>query len=143
MNFSNFMDLAQEYAIKFSRDPRTKVGCILVSDDRLRIISKDCNNFARGIDDSIEARWAAKYKYVVHAEIDAITDAARRGVATQDAICIQTLFPCANCCLALIQVGISSLVTREPNLGDLKWGQEWCLAQSMLKEAGVDIIFLP
>jgi dCMP deaminase len=135
MKFAKFMDLAQQFAIKFSRDPQTKVGCILLSANRLDIISRGCNNFARGIDDSIEARWAAKYKYVVHAEIDAITDAAPRGVATQDAICIQTLFPCANCCLALIQAGISSLVTREPNLGDLKWGQQWCLAQSMLKEA--------
>jgi dCMP deaminase len=137
------MGLAHEYA-DFSRDPRTKVGCTLVSIDHDGIVARGCNNFARGIDDSIVARWEAplKYKYVVHAELNAITEAARRGVSTQGATCVQTLYPCANCCLAMIQAGITAVVTYKPDFTDLKWGQDWTFARSLFEEAGVTVKFL-
>lgn len=51
---------------------------------------------------------------VVHAEMDALTDAARRGVSTQDATLYCTTFPCHNCARHLVAAGIQRVVFVEP-----------------------------
>ncbi|HTV01051.1 MAG TPA: anti-phage dCTP deaminase [Luteitalea sp.] len=51
---------------------------------------------------------------VVHAEMDAITDAARRGVRTQGAHLYTTTFPCHNCARHIVASGLSRVVFIEP-----------------------------
>lgn len=51
---------------------------------------------------------------VVHAEMDALTDAARRGVSTQGAILYTTTFPCHNCARHAVAAGVSRVVYVEP-----------------------------
>jgi cytidine deaminase len=50
----------------------------------------------------------------VHAEMSAISDAARRGVSVADATIYTTTFPCHNCARHLIGVGITRVVFVEP-----------------------------
>lgn len=50
----------------------------------------------------------------VHAEMAAITDAARRGVSIQDAVLYSTTFPCHMCARHIISSGISKVVYIEP-----------------------------
>lgn len=50
----------------------------------------------------------------VHAEMDALLDAARRGVAVQGCAAHTTTFPCHNCARHLIAAGIERVVFVEP-----------------------------
>lgn len=50
----------------------------------------------------------------VHAEMAAITDAARRGVAIQDATMYVTTFPCHECTRNVVAAGIAKVVFVEP-----------------------------
>ncbi len=51
---------------------------------------------------------------IVHAEMSAITDAARRGIAIKDAILVCTTFPCHMCARHIIASGIKRVVYIEP-----------------------------
>src|ERR1700730_4523529 len=51
---------------------------------------------------------------VVHAEMSAITDAARRGLSVQDATLYCTTFPCPICARHIISSGINRVVYIEP-----------------------------
>lgn len=50
----------------------------------------------------------------VHAEMAAILDAARRGVAVENARLFTTTFPCHNCARHIIGAGIKEVIYREP-----------------------------
>jgi deoxycytidylate deaminase len=51
---------------------------------------------------------------IVHAEMAAITDAARRGLSVQDAILYCTTFPCHICARHIIASGVAKVVYIEP-----------------------------
>jgi cytidine deaminase len=51
---------------------------------------------------------------VVHAEMAAICDAARRGISIQDAVLYCTTFPCHMCARHIIAAGITRVVYVEP-----------------------------
>jgi deoxycytidylate deaminase len=51
---------------------------------------------------------------VVHAEMAAISEAARRGIAVQDAVMYCTTFPCHMCARHIIAAGIRRVVYIEP-----------------------------
>lgn len=50
----------------------------------------------------------------VHAEMNALLDAARRGVVVQDATLYTTTFPCHNCARHIVGAGIKRVVFIEP-----------------------------
>lgn len=55
-----------------------------------------------------------EYQRPVHAEMSAITDAARRGVSVQGAALYTTTFPCHGCARHAVAAGISRVVFIEP-----------------------------
>jgi len=55
-----------------------------------------------------------EYGRAVHAEMAVITDAARRGVALQDAVMYGTTFPCHNCAKNIVAAGVNDVVYIEP-----------------------------
>jgi deoxycytidylate deaminase len=55
-----------------------------------------------------------EYQRPVHAEMSAITDAARRGVPVQGATLYTTTFPCHGCARHAVAAGISRVVFIEP-----------------------------
>jgi deoxycytidylate deaminase len=50
----------------------------------------------------------------VHAEMNALLDAARRGISVQDATLYTTTFPCHNCARHIVGAGIKRVVFVEP-----------------------------
>lgn len=50
----------------------------------------------------------------VHAEMNALLDAARRGIAVQDSTLYTTTFPCHNCARHIIGAGVKRVVFIEP-----------------------------
>ena len=89
-----FLKLAEEVA-DWSKDPSTKVACILVKDRR--IISTGFNGFPRGISDDLETLLDRdkKYEITVHAEVNAVTAAALHGVSTDGCTAYVTFTPCS------------------------------------------------
>ena len=70
-----FLDLAEHIA-QWSKDPRTKVGAVIV-DEKKRVVSVGYNGFPRGVDDNpdrYEDR-TAKLLFVAHAERNALDNA--------------------------------------------------------------------
>lgn len=55
-----------------------------------------------------------EYFRVVHAEMAAIVDAARRGVAIRDGVLFTTTFPCHDCAKHIVAAGIQRVVFVEP-----------------------------
>ena len=93
-----------------SPDEETKVGSVLVSKKTLSVISEGYNGFVRGTDDDkIPKTRPEKYEYVIHAEANLITNAARNGVRTDDCFVVQTISPCVHCARLLYQAGIDTV----------------------------------
>jgi deoxycytidylate deaminase len=57
---------------------------------------------------------ALEYGRIVHAEMSAISDAARNGRAIKDSILYSTTFPCHMCAKHIVASGISKVVFLEP-----------------------------
>lgn len=55
-----------------------------------------------------------EYGRIVHAEMNAITDAARNGVSIKDSILFCTTFPCHVCAKHIISSGLKRVVYIEP-----------------------------
>lgn len=98
-------------ASKRSKDPNTQVGACIVDKNNV-ILSTGYNGFPYGCSDD-EFPWDrdgddTKYKYVVHAELNAILNS--RGKSLTGAKLYVDLFPCNECAKAIIQSGIGEVV---------------------------------
>jgi len=135
-----FIELAKHIST-WSKDKSRQVGAVIVNDEK-RILSVGFNGFPTGINDEIEERHQrpAKYKWTEHSERNAIYNAGRHGVILKGAIMYVTLFPCCDCARAIIQSGINTLVTKEPNFNDSKYGEDFKTSLEMLNEAKIKII---
>ena len=103
---------------------RLKVGCVLVKNNRL--ISMGYNGFLAGTDHRSIVRWGHE-QATIHAEINAITDAAKRGVSIDDSVAYITHYPCINCFKALASSGVKKIYYQvdyknDPILEDLGYG---------------------
>ena len=138
-----YFKLAKYQAELFSKDPNTKVAAIVIAPDSFQILSTGFNGICRKLQETPQ-RWArpAKYKWVAHAELNAIANAARSGVKLENGICVVTLYPCVDCCKALIQSGIKTIITREPNMADPKWGEDFAISKEMFEESGINVVTL-
>jgi dCMP deaminase len=85
---------------------RLKVGCVLVKDNRL--ISMGYNGFLAGAEHRSIIRYGHE-QATIHAEINAITDAVKRGVSIDGAEAYITHYPCLNCFKALASSGIKKI----------------------------------
>ena len=89
---------------------RLNVGCVIVSggEHPNRIIAAGYNGFLAGAPHSSCVRDGHEIA-TVHAEQNAISDAARRGVSVNGATAYITHFPCVNCAKILISAEIKSV----------------------------------
>ncbi len=90
---------------------RLHVGCVIVSggDNRNRIIAAGYNGHLPGTPHTSRMRDGHE-QATVHAEQNAIADAARRGVRLDGATIYVTHYPCINCAKILAAAGISEIV---------------------------------
>ena len=95
-----------EVTAKRSPCERMKVGCILVDDNR--IISQGYNGFLPGCPHNSIVRDNHE-QATIHAEQNAICDAALRGVSLEHSTAYVTHYPCINCLKLLIASGVSEI----------------------------------
>jgi dCMP deaminase len=147
MNWDDyFMSMIDVVASK-SKDPNTKVGCVVVGEDH-EIRTTGYNSFPRGINDNIPERLERpmKYKFIEHAERNAIYNASRIGTPLKGCTMYISWYPCTDCTRGIIGSGISEIVIN--NNDDNKWKSKgsqsrWAedieLSIQMLTEANVGI----
>ena len=85
---------------------RLQVGCIIVKDNR--IIAQGYNGFLPGFPHESILRDNHE-QATVHAEQNAITDCAKRGVSCDGGTAYITHFPCINCMKILCASGIRNI----------------------------------
>lgn len=111
-----FMSLAREIST-WSKDPSTGVGAVIVDPISRAVVSTGYNGFPSRIKDTVERLndRETKYEYTIHAEINAILNAAKIGSKTDGCyIYVYGLPVCAHCALSVIQSGISSAFWEMP-----------------------------
>jgi dCMP deaminase len=132
----HFMDMAILVAQR-SKDPSTKVGCVVVSEDKI-VVATGYNGLPRGVQDRSERmERPAKYLWTSHAEENAVAQSARVGVKLKGGTAFVTHHPCSRCARSLIQAGITEVVVGrgKTSMPD----EEFEVARIMFKEAGVTV----
>ena len=131
-----YLELADHVA-SWSKDPSRKIGAVAIGSQG-QVLAQGYNGFPRGISDT-PGRYNnrdTKYKYVVHAEMNCIYNAADNGVSLRGSDLYVTGLPtCSECAKGVIQVGIKRVFMR----ADVPeaWIDSWNLTQTLFKEAGV------
>lgn len=99
-----------------------QVGCVLVRDNR--ILSTGYNGVPSGevhctdqgfCRAGVERCGNGRGSRAIHAEINAIGQAARHGISTEGAIAYTTLAPCKKCAECLLASGIAQVYYRVSN----------------------------
>ena len=134
-----FLNLA-EHISGWSKDPSTKVGCVVVGEDR-EIRSTGFNGFPRGIADDIERLEDREQKYplICHAEENAIMHAARIGLSLKGCTAYVTWPPCTRCARSLIQAGVVEVVYPQESDVPERWLADFEMSTQMMGEAGLTI----
>jgi dCMP deaminase len=115
---------------------RLNVGCVVVSGgtQKNRIVAAGYNGFLPGASHTSRMREGHE-QATVHAEQNAISDAARRGVSLEGATIYVTHFPCINCAKILAAAGITCIKYHNDYRND-------ALVKDILAESGVDLLQL-
>ena len=112
---------------------RLHVGCVIVSGGgrKNRLIAAGYNGFLPGTPHVSRVREDHE-QATVHAEQNAIADAARRGSSVEGCVAYVTHFPCINCAKILAAAGIAEIRYREDYTNDP-------LVTPLLADAGIKI----
>lgn len=133
---------AYQFANKYSPDPSTKNGAILVNIDG-DSISYGVNKFPDGVIETEErlTNKEIKYRLVVHAENGAVFNAAKNGKSINGATLYCPFYACSECAKAIIQSGIEVVVGHAQLMAlaseHTVWVKSIVDAWKMLHEAGV------
>lgn len=130
-----FLNIADEVSTRATCD-RLRVGAILVR-DRV-ILSTGYNGAPRGTKhcDEIGHRMIEGHcRRTVHAEANAVIQAAREGTSTKGSTLYTNFLPCEGCVAVLINAGVKRIVFRElyKNI-DQSYGRQLC------EQAGVELV---
>ena len=133
-----FLNVAKEVS-DWSKDPGTCVGSVLVKDRR--ILATGYNGFPAGIDDSLErySNRELKLAYTVHAEVNALLNAAKNGAETKGSTLYVTFPPCVNCSTCIAQAGVTRVVCPDVSNAPDRWKSNFLQGQSVLNEIGISV----
>ena len=134
---ATFLEIAQIIS-KRSPDSQTQHGCVLVKNDR--VVATGCNGWNAGSDDLLIPNIRpAKYRFVIHAELNAILNAAKEGVSIDGATAYITGRPCTECAKALIQCNIKEWFIGKVGYAAASDPTEQTLWEFLVRHHGVQI----
>jgi dCMP deaminase len=138
---SRFLDMA-ELVSRWSKDPSTQTGAVIVRPDRT-VCSIGYNGFPAAIADKEELLndREAKYERIIHCEMNALLNARER----VDGYTLYTypFLSCPRCAVHMISAGIKKVVG--PKCPDDKlerWGEALERTKTLFREARVEILEL-
>lgn len=134
-----WLEQAIHYASK-SKDPSTKVGCVIVRPDGT-MASAGRNGFPRKIADSPERlnNREVKHRLTIHAEMNALHFATESVVG---ATLYSTFAPCEYCAIHIIQRGITRVVFPYAHINE-SWLESQNRSLALFEEAGVVVTAFP
>jgi dCMP deaminase len=112
---------------------RLHVGCVIVSggDRRNRLVAAGYNGFLPGTPHVSRMR-SGHEQATVHAEQNAVADAARRGSSVGGCVAYVTHYPCVNCAKMLAAAGIAEIRYRADYHNDP-------IVEQLMTDAGVTV----
>lgn len=115
---------------------RLNVGCVIVTggERKNRLVAAGYNGYLPGAPHVSHVREGHE-QATVHAEQNAVADAARRGSSVEGCVAYVTHYPCINCAKILASAGIAEIRYRLDYKNDP-------LVASMLAESGVKVLQL-
>jgi len=132
-----FKELTDVIASK-SEDIHTKVGAIIIGEGH-EIRSTGYNGLPRGIQlKKSRLTRPEKYYWMVHAEVNAIANAARIGVPLLGTTLYVSMIPCPDCTRLLIQAGIKEIIILKDKVSK-KGKDDYRIFDSMTKETGIKV----
>lgn len=137
-----YLTLASHMADTLSHDKHKKVGCIVLDPHTLSIRACGFNVLPTNIKATEERlQRHVKKDYILHAEVDCICFACRNGTSLNKCVAVVTLHPCGACARALIQAGISCVISPPPDYDHERWGHEFRVAHTLFQEAGIQVFY--
>lgn len=114
------LDLAYDFAMKYSGCKKVSVGSAIIKDGTVIGLGanrtmpdlckhRECLRIEKYGNDSKSHRNPEDCR-AIHSEIDAITGAAQRGISTDGATIYVTRYPCESCARAIVSAGITKVV---------------------------------
>ena len=126
----------------WSEDTSRKVGAVIVGNAN-EIRSTGFNGLPRRVNSKIEARHSRekreKYLWFEHAERNALYNATRSGISSEDCRIYISNFPCADCARGIIQSGIIEVNTFYFDEMDESFASHYSASLTMLQEAEIKI----
>lgn len=141
--YMRFMPIALATAMQ-SKDPSTKVGALVLGPGN-EIRSSGWNGAPRGCAADEDVRYFSgreeRLFWAVHAEANAIANAARAGTALAGGTLICTHTPCMSCAKLIVQAGIVRVFSPKPS-GEFadRWKAEFDRTRTLFEECGVQFI---
>jgi len=139
-----FMRLCYEVSYK-SKDPSSKFGAVIVKENRPILFGY--NGLPPKVKDYPERlERPIKYKWINHAETNAIACGAKFGIETNGTILYIPAYPCAGCARIIISAGIKKIVMHDPAVKIFSkvslYGEDDEISKQMFKESEIDLFFL-
>lgn len=136
---AKYMEIVDAIA-KLSKDQSTQVGALILGPS-FEVRSVGYNGAPRGCSADEDERGTArpeKYFWFSHAELNAITNAARVGTPLAGSSIVVTHPPCMDCARAIVQAGIIEVFTRMPSDEFLeRWREHADRTQRLFEECHV------
>ena len=140
-----FMEMAYCMA-QLSKDRQTHMGAVIIGTGH-ELVSAGYNSFPRNINDDDETRQQRprKYLFFIHAEVNAIANAARIGVSTQNCRLYANAMPCCNCAMGIINAGIKEVIIDQDfnerflQIGGAEWCESLNASREMFHEAKIKL----
>ncbi len=135
---------AEFSALEDSKDPSTKVCAIILDKDDYTPRTWGFNGMPRKADETKAHRWdrPEKYKWVEHAERNAIANAAKVGTALAGSSIVVNMFPCIECARMIVQCGIKHVITVTPDMtieANKRWEDDFVRSRELFAECGVEL----
>ncbi len=139
-----YLEIARATA-NLSKDQSTKVGAIVLGPSG-EVRSLGYNGAPRGCRADEDERGTTrpeKYFWFSHAELNAITNAARVGTPLDGSDIIVTHPPCMDCARAIVQAGIKTVWCQRPESEFIqRWEEHIERSTKLFAECGVDYMWL-
>jgi dCMP deaminase len=135
-----FLGMAQLVSI-WSKDPSTKVGAV-ITDGAKKIISLGYNGLPQWVEDKKEilSNREEKYKYIIHAEVNAILQANKSDFVA-GTIYTYPFLTCPQCAAMIIQAGIMRVVSYK--CVDERWIPRIEDSKKLLDMADIEVLEYP
>lgn len=138
-----FLEFVKTASLRATCD-RGKSGCVIVRDNRILVTGyvgapsgfPDCNEAGHLIETVIhqDGTQSQHCRRTIHAEMNAVLQAARMGIALEGATGYCTMTPCRDCTMCFKQVGIVRVVC-------LRKYHQGAISEELFKQAKIELVF--